>query len=72
MRTLVDIPDNQIDDLAKICEAEDISRAELIRQAIADFVEKKKRVEVNAFGLWAKADKPVDGLTYQEQIRDEW
>jgi metal-responsive CopG/Arc/MetJ family transcriptional regulator len=70
MRTLVDIPDRQIKDLAAICEAEKVSRAEVIRQAIAAYLEKKKPEAVDAFGLW-KARK-IDGLTYQEQARSEW
>jgi metal-responsive CopG/Arc/MetJ family transcriptional regulator len=70
MRTLVDIPDRQIRDLMAICEAEKMSRAELIRQAIAAYLERKKPVEVEAFGLWK--DRKVDGLAYQEQVRSEW
>lgn len=70
MRTLVDIPDKQIRDLTAICEAEKVSRAELIRQAIAAYLERKKPVAVEAFGLWK--DRKVDGLAYQEQVRSEW
>jgi metal-responsive CopG/Arc/MetJ family transcriptional regulator len=70
MRTLVDIPDRQIKDLAVICEAEKVSRAEVIRQAISAYLEKKKPETVDAFGLWKK--RKIDGLTYQEQVRSEW
>ena len=75
MRTLVDIPDEQIDDLAVICEAKKVSRAEVIRQAIAVYIGTNKLVPADAFGLW-KAKQPdsivLDGLTYQEQARAEW
>lgn len=70
MRTLVDIPDWQIKDLMAICEAEKVSRAEVIRQAISSYLEKKKPEAVEVFGLWK--DRKVDGLTYQEQVRSEW
>ena len=70
MRTLVDIPDRQIRDLTAICEAEKVSRAEVIRQAISAYLEKKKPQAVDAFGLWK--DHKVDGLEYQEQVRSEW
>lgn len=70
MRTLVDIPDRQLKDLAAICAAEKMSRAELIRQAISAYLEKKKPATVEAFGLWI--EHKVDGLEYQEQVRSEW
>lgn len=70
MRTLIDIPDKQIKDLTAICEAEKVSRAEVIRQAISFYLEKKKPEGVEVFGLWK--DRKVDGLTYQEQARSEW
>lgn len=70
MRTLIDIPDKQIRDLTDICRVEKISRAELIRQAISAYLEKKKPSEVEAFGLWK--ERKVDGLEYQEQVRSEW
>jgi metal-responsive CopG/Arc/MetJ family transcriptional regulator len=70
MRTLIDIPDRQIKDLTVICDAERISRAEVVRRAISDYLEKKKPGAAEAFGLWK--DRKVDGLTYQEQVRSEW
>lgn len=70
MRTLVDIPDRQLKALTAICEAEKVSRAELIRQAIAAYLEKKKPGGEDVFGLWK--DRKVDGLAYQEQVRSEW
>ncbi len=70
MRTLVDIPDRQIEDLTVICEHEKVSRAEVIRRAISMYLDKKKAVPNEAFGLWK--DSQVDGLAYQEQVRSEW
>lgn len=70
MRTLVDIPDGQIEELIRISKAEKVSRAEIIRQAVAVFIEMKKPDAAEAFGLWKKYG--VDGLAYQEQVRSEW
>jgi metal-responsive CopG/Arc/MetJ family transcriptional regulator len=42
MRTLIDIPEQQIKDLMVICQSEKLSRAEVIRKAIAYYLEKKK------------------------------
>lgn len=70
MRTLIDIPDKQIKDLAAVSEAEKVSRAELIRRAIAAYLEKKRPKAIKAFGVWK--DRKVDGVVYQEQSRSEW
>ena len=72
MRTLVDIPDEQIDDLAVICKAKKVSRAELIRQAISVYIGTNKLAPTDAFGLWRTNHPAVDGLAYQEQARTEW
>jgi hypothetical protein len=72
MRTLVDIPDEQIEDLTAICESKKVSRAEVIRQAISFYIGANRRVPADAFGLWKAARTPVDGLAYQEQARSEW
>ncbi len=70
MRTLVDIPDRQIEELNRISQTEKVSRAEIIRQAVAAFIEMKKPDTVEAFCLWKEHE--VDGLAYQEQQRSEW
>lgn len=70
MRTLVDIPDNQVEVLAAISKSMNLSRAELVRRAIDDYVSKHKPQPMEAFGVWKNQN--VDGLTYQEQARSEW
>ncbi len=72
MRTLVDIPEKQVHELAKICSKENLSRAEVIRRAISEYVKKKQKTEVDAFGLWAKGEDVVDGLEFQKKFRSEW
>jgi hypothetical protein len=59
VRTLVDILDRQIDELSVICASKQISMAEVIRQAIAIYIEQNKPATVDAFGIWKSAK--VDG-----------
>jgi metal-responsive CopG/Arc/MetJ family transcriptional regulator len=71
MRTLVDLGENQVRELDELSKKEKRSRAALIRQAIDDYLEKRRsKREDDAFGLWGK--RKVDGLVYQERVRSEW
>ena len=71
MRTLVDIPDDQIAALAELCERLKQPRAALIREAISEYLARRSRVrQESAFGLWGP--KVADGLTYQRKARAEW
>ena len=71
MRTLVDVGDTQIRQLDELSKEEKRSRAALIREAIDDYLAKRrKQHEGNSFGLWGK--RKVDGLVYQEKVRGEW
>lgn len=70
MRTIVDIPKQDIQRLDALCDREHISRAEAIRRAVADYLKVHQGDADAAFGLWQ--GRHQDGLTYQESIRDEW
>ena len=71
MRTLVDLPDTQIQALAALCERVRQPRAAIIREAIAEYLERRVTKSANAaFGLWGT--ETVDGLAYQEKVRAEW
>jgi hypothetical protein len=70
MRTLVDIPDQQIEALSIICKAENKPRSEIIRLAIASYIEEHQPATTDVFGLWK--NRKVDGLDYQQQVRSEW
>lgn len=71
MRTLVDVGDTQIQELDELSKGEKRSRAALIREAIDDFLAKRRsKHDGDAFGLWGK--RKVDGLIYQERVRNEW
>jgi metal-responsive CopG/Arc/MetJ family transcriptional regulator len=71
MRTSIDLGDAQIKALDALSHRVKRSRADLIRQAIDEYLEKRRNYhEGNAFGLWVKGS--VDGLAYQEKWRSEW
>jgi predicted transcriptional regulator len=71
VRTLIDLPDAQIQALAALCERVGQSRAALIREAVAEYLERQPAMSAEAaYGLWG-ADA-MDGLAYQEKARAEW
>ncbi len=69
MRTLIDLPDPQIEALGVICTQRKLSRAEVVRQAIAAYIASHTTKTTGAFGLWKKKQ---DGLAYQKKVRAEW
>jgi metal-responsive CopG/Arc/MetJ family transcriptional regulator len=71
-RTLVGFSDKDLLELDALSALKQIPRAELIRQAVSAYLEKIRPADNSddAFGLWK--DKKIDGLTYQEKLRNEW
>ena len=71
MRTLVDIPEQELGLLTKLGQQKGVSRAHLVRTAITQYLESQKQDTLDlAFGMWA--DRKIDGLEYQEKMRREW
>lgn len=71
MRTLVDIPEEDLELLNGVVKKLAISRAEFVRRAISTSLEPHRAdPAASAFGIWR--DRPVDGLEYQQRMRDEW
>jgi Ribbon-helix-helix protein, copG family len=75
MRTIIDLPEYQIDALRLLEERKNVSRAELIRQAVAQYV--VRNVEApEAFGAWKSKTptlkKAMDGVAVQKKLRAEW
>ena len=70
MRTLVDIPEDELEELNALSQARKVSRAELIRQAVAGFLAQNKAGLEDSFGLWK--GRGVDGVDYQNKLRSEW
>lgn len=71
MRTIIDLSDSQIEALRLLEERNSVSRASLIREAVAEYV--VRHVEsVDAFGAWKSRKTKVDGVAFQRKIRAEW
>ncbi len=71
MRTIVDLPEEHIKQLAELCEREQLSRAELVRRAVGEYLQKHGCSDGDdAFGLWR--DHPLDPLALEDDIRKEW
>lgn len=71
MRTIIDLKDEQIKELAIICQQTKLSRAEVIRRAVAEYLLQNSRKKSDlAFGLWGQHEE--NGLKYQERLRKEW
>lgn len=77
MRTIIELTDEQLEGLRKLCEREGISRAEAVRRGVELLLqEREARMEERraalaaAFGIWK--DYGIDGVEYQRQIRAEW
>jgi predicted transcriptional regulator len=71
MRTVIDLPDEQIEPLKALAEQMRLSRAELVRRAVADYLRRHQpAADDAAFGLWK--NRSEDGVAYQERLRSEW
>lgn len=72
MRTIIDLPESQLAALRDLEKRKNVSRAELIRQAVAQYVVHHAETE-NAFGAWKTSKrKAADGLAVQQRLRAEW
>ena len=71
MRTIIDLPDEQLDALARLCEEQNISRAEAVRRAVSQMIKETsgKQTDVG-FGIWRH--RKTDSRKYVEKLRSEW
>ena len=71
MRTIIDLPEEQLEALSEICTREGISRAEAVRRAVAGYLRQEHDAEESeAFGIWR--GRGVDALEYESHLREEW
>jgi metal-responsive CopG/Arc/MetJ family transcriptional regulator len=71
MRTIIDLPEEQLSALDAWRLARGVSRAEAVRRAVARLLDDelaRRAAVAAAFGLW----KGRDGLVDQERLRAEW
>lgn len=73
MRTLIDLPEDDMKWLDGIARAEGKSRAAVVRDAVVAFRHAEDKAEMEQyFGLWQRHGSSVDGLAYERELRDEW
>jgi metal-responsive CopG/Arc/MetJ family transcriptional regulator len=71
VRTIVEIPRDQLAELDVLCRRQGISRAEAIRRAVAAMlVEQGRGHSQAAFGLWKDRGDELEATL--EAVRDEW
>ncbi len=73
MRTIVDLPEDQLAALDAWRLAHGVSRAEAVRRAVAKLLDDDgaRRAAVDAaWGIWR--GRFEDGLLAQQRLRDEW
>lgn len=71
MRTIIDIPEQDRRRLDELCQTEAISRAEAVRQAVAEYLRHRQPpAGADVFGLWRVRGE--DALTYEDRVRTEW
>ncbi len=73
MRTIIELPDEQLRALDAWRRTRGMTRAEAVRRAVAGLLQDEEEVRTavdSAFGLWRGRD--IDGLAEQERLRAEW
>lgn len=73
MRTIVDIPEDQIEALDRLRGPRKVSRSALIRAAVKVYLREHDTPglkDLPGFGSWK--GKGEDGLDYQRKVREEW
>ncbi|EGT0663961.1 MULTISPECIES: ribbon-helix-helix domain-containing protein [Citrobacter] len=72
-RILLDLSDDVIKRLDDLKVQRNLPRAELLREAVEQYLERQDRAEItisNALGLWQGCEE--DGVEYQRKLREEW
>lgn len=73
MRTIIDLPSEEIRRLDGIAKRDKVSRAEVVRRAVKSYADQAEPDPLEAlFGIWKGRKDIGDGLAYQNRLRDEW
>ena len=71
MRTIVDLSEEQLAALARLCEEQGISRAEAVRRAVDRLTQDRAAVDKDAgFGVWRH--KRLNSRRHVDRLRGEW
>lgn len=73
MRTIVDIPKEDVRRLDQLARRRRVSRAQIVREAVKFYSIQQSPDPLDAaFGIWKDRKDIGDGLAYQNRLRDEW
>ncbi len=73
LRILADVTEDQLQALEFLAQQQAVSRAEVIRRAIAAYVTENGPPVSSFFGAWRTGERePEDGLAFQDRMRGEW
>ena len=73
MRTLVDIPESDVEWLDQKAAEAGKSRAAIVREAVSRLRADDAQTRIaRYFGLWKNRSDIRDGLEYQRRVRSEW
>jgi len=77
MRTIIELPEEQIKNLTLLCEKENISRTEAVRRAVSILlaesnIKPAKKATDAFFGVWKDRPDMDDSVAYQRRLRSEW
>ena len=79
MRMTITLPEEQAERLAGLCREESISSAEVVRRAIAAYLDeyrpkgmpgRRPEPGEDVFGMWR--GRQLDGLARERRLREEW
>ena len=74
-RTIIDLSEEDVGRLDEVAEQESVSRATLLREAVAEYVIRKSKapaVPKPLAGFGALAGYYGEAQSYQDQLRGEW
>ena len=72
-RILLDLSDEVIKRLDILKQQRNLPRAELLREAVEQYLEKQSQAEFTisgALGIWQECEE--DGVEYERKLREEW
>lgn len=72
-RILLDLSDEVIKRLDILKQQRNLPRAELLREAVEQYLEKQSQAELTisgALGIWQGCEE--DGVEYERKLREEW
>ena len=74
-RTIIDLPDEDLTRLDSLAEQESVSRAAILREAVAEYVVRRGKAPATAkplAGFGALKGYYGDAQAYQDELRGEW